>query len=176
MRPVQFEGKCNLPGDWSEGEYDVVPTRWLQEMFALRSALMILSSSSESTNAIDEIRSSHKQTTGESEPTSPAPEESRETGPLDSPESSSEERQDELNCPPELLPYLDQRFTVEEFAYMVHRARGTLDKAKHKSKWDPPDVKDAGTKPAEWTLRKALPGLIQDFPDIRPPKTPGRTA
>lgn len=47
MRPVQFEGKCNLPGDWSEGEYDVVPNRWLREMFALRSALMTLSNATE---------------------------------------------------------------------------------------------------------------------------------
>ncbi len=48
MRPVQFEGKCNLPGDWSEGEYYVVPNRWLREMFALRSALTVPSSVSES--------------------------------------------------------------------------------------------------------------------------------
>ena len=41
MCRVEFEGKCNLPGDWLEGEYDVEPNRWFREMFALRVALAV---------------------------------------------------------------------------------------------------------------------------------------
>jgi len=64
MRPVQFEGKCNLPGDWSEGEYYVVPNRWLREMFALRSALTIPSSTTETneSNAESKLKDANEKT------------------------------------------------------------------------------------------------------------------
>ena len=118
---------------------------------------------------IDDIPSSHSQTSGEAEP-APGPDQSHE---ISGPTVSVDDRQDELNCPPELKSFLDQTFTVKEIAYMVFRKPKSI-KLHHKQKWKSPDIKSAGNKGAEWTLRKVLPALIKDFVSIRPPQNPGR--
>lgn len=147
MRPVQFEGKCNLPGDWSEGEYDVVPTRWLQEMFALRSALMVLSSSSESINAIDEIRSSHRQPTGELEP------------PV---ENLPNPINDYGDCPAVWRDHLDDLVSVKQIEKMVHLSYKSI-KKHHKDRWGESVVPKNRKGGAKYKLRDIWRTLIEQF-------------